>query len=181
MTKVKSNDSIAIKLKNVALNLSKISPRKNEFNHPILTYYNLSVKLGWNKEKDEIIILEKTNDKKDYSESSNMTAPIYPGCSSKSNKGLKQCFSNKVTKLIQKKYKINKAIKGFNKKGSFYTYVLFKVDKNGEVNSYKVFGPNENIENEARRSLKKLKDLKPGTKNGKPVNVNFAIPLKFKL
>ncbi len=180
-TKIRSNPTIESKLKKMILNLPNIYPRRNEANHPILSYYHLTAKLGLDKENNNVVLLEETNEPNGISENRNFTAPVYPKCQSTSNKVLRKCFSNNVTKLLLKKYRINKAVKGFNKKGSFYTYILFKVDKFGEVNNYKIFGPNETIENEARRSLKKLKDLKPGTENGKPVNVSFALPLKFKI
>jgi len=179
-SKIKNNPSIEIKLKKVISNLPKIYPRKNEYNNAILTYYHLTLSLGLD-ENENIIVLEDTNEPKAFSENKNFTAPIYPKCKSTSNKELQKCFSNQMTKLIVKKYNYKKATKGFNKKGSFYTYILFKVDKKGEVNNYKVFAPNEKFKKEALRSLRKIKDLKPGTHNKKPVNVNFAIPIKLKL
>ena len=108
-------------------------------------------------------------------------SPIYPGCKPTSNPDLKACFSKKITHLILKKFKIQKALKEFNKKGTFYIYVLFSVNKEGEINDFTAYGSSKNMSNEALRSLKRIKGLQPGINKGKAVKVPYSLPVKFKI
>ncbi len=169
------------KLNNVVKNLPDISPLRNEYNYEILSYYFLfiDVTIGENK---ELVLLEKSTEPIELSENSCCVTPIYKGCeSSTTNKELKNCFSDNVSKIIVQKFNSNKAFKKFDKQGTFNTYILFNIDTNGEVIDVVAFGPSNEITAEALRAFGKIKPLQPGTKDGVPVIVPFMLPIKFKL
>ena len=57
----------------------------------------------------------------------------------------------------------------------------FYIDKEGSVEIFKTEGPDEILEQEAQRILKKLPEFIPGTIKGVPSKFSFGIPIKFKL
>lgn len=168
------------KLDSMVKTLPDIIPLRNENNHKILSFYQLFIDVAVN-DKNELVLVEKTNEPKEFSEDSCCTAPIYEGCEGTSNKELKQCFSNNVSKIIGSKFNTKKAFKGFKKEGTFYTYILFNIDKKGDVNDVHVFGPTKNITDEAVRALGKIKRLEPGKKNGESIIVPFVLPIRLNI
>jgi TonB family protein len=61
-------------------------------------------------------------------------------------------------------------------------YVKFVVDKNGNITKVKISrGVNEIIDREALRVINSMPKWKPGKQNGKAVDVEFTIPIDFKL
>lgn len=61
-------------------------------------------------------------------------------------------------------------------------YVMFVVDKEGKITNPKVFrGLSEQLDAEAIRVITAMPQWKPGTKNGENVNVEYTIPVSFKL
>lgn len=61
-------------------------------------------------------------------------------------------------------------------------YVQYVVDKNGQVSNVKVLrGAHPDLDAEAVRVVRLIKGYKPGTQRGKPVAVQFTIPLRFNL
>ncbi len=61
-------------------------------------------------------------------------------------------------------------------------YVSFVVDKNGEVRNVKILrGIGGGCDEEAVRVVKRMPKWKPGTQNGKPVNVLFNMPIYYVL
>ena len=61
--------------------------------------------------------------------------------------------------------------------------VMFVIDREGNVTKVKARGPHGGsaLEEEAIRIVKLLPQFKPGIQRGKPVNVSFALPIRFKL
>lgn len=61
-------------------------------------------------------------------------------------------------------------------------YLRFEVTKSGKVGKVEIQkGADPLLNDEAVRVIKTLPDFKPGSQNGKPVNVWFSIPVVFKL
>jgi len=61
-------------------------------------------------------------------------------------------------------------------------YVSFVVDKDGSVNDVGIArGVDSELDKEALRVIKKLKNWKPGKKEGELVKVGFTLPIKFAL
>ncbi len=61
-------------------------------------------------------------------------------------------------------------------------YVRFVVEKNGSVSQVKVVrGIGGGCDEEAMRVVKMMPKWKPGRQRGKPVRVNFTLPVKFVL
>jgi TonB family protein len=61
-------------------------------------------------------------------------------------------------------------------------YISFIVEKSGEVSSAKVIrGANKLLDEEGLRVVKLMQRWTPGEEEGKPVRVEFTIPIRFKL
>jgi len=61
-------------------------------------------------------------------------------------------------------------------------YVTFVVEKDGSLTDIKALrGPSETEKDEAIRGLKKSPKWKPGIQNGRPVRVQYTIPVNFTL
>lgn len=61
-------------------------------------------------------------------------------------------------------------------------YVGFVVEKNGKLNQVEIRkGVNELLDQEAIRVVSSMPDWQPGFQKGKPVRVQFVLPISFKL
>lgn len=61
-------------------------------------------------------------------------------------------------------------------------YVSFIVEKNGKISDVKALkGVDESLDNEAVRVVNLMPDWKPGMQRGKPVRVQFNMPIQFNL
>lgn len=107
--------------------------------------------------------------------------PIYKGCNSKwSNKELRKCMSDKITKHV---------LKNFNQKfinyiglpaGKIKVYSTFRINKKGRVSNITTKAPHKKLEEEANRVISLIPKLKePGFQDGKPVTVQYTLPLVF--
>lgn len=65
-------------------------------------------------------------------------APIYPGCEkAKTNSDRKKCMSDKITKLIQRKFEGSDIASDYGLTGKQKIDVQFKIDKTGHVTDIK--------------------------------------------
>lgn len=61
-------------------------------------------------------------------------------------------------------------------------YVTFVVEKDGNISNIRVIrGVHESLDNEALRVVAMMPKWNPGTQKGKPVRVQYNVPLKFSL
>ena len=61
-------------------------------------------------------------------------------------------------------------------------FITFVIDKKGNVTNVKVLrGVDSALNNEAIRVVKSLPTWKPGMQAGRPVKVNFNVPISFVL
>tara|TARA_Y100000588_G_C14110596_1_gene862822 strand:+ start:61 stop:714 length:654 start_codon:yes stop_codon:yes gene_type:complete len=85
-----------------------------------------------------------------------------------------------LMKYITRKIKYPPIAKEYNITGK--VYVSFIVDKSGSVGNVKVVrGVDKSLDAEAIRVIKTLPRYKPGKQRGKPVKVQFTVPINFTL
>ncbi len=107
--------------------------------------------------------------------------PIYPGCEkSKNNEERRKCMSNKLSKLISKKFDSDLGAE-LGLSGKQKIYVSFKINKQGEVEILKTRGPHKKLEREANRVVGKIPVMKPGKNNDKPVEVLYNLPITLSI
>ncbi|WP_299127390.1 energy transducer TonB [uncultured Winogradskyella sp.] len=107
--------------------------------------------------------------------------PVYPGCEKyNTNSKRKECMSNKISKLVRRKF--NAEIANENGlKGVLTIQTQFTIDKSGNVTDIKTRAPHPALEKEAIRVINKLPEMQPGVQRDKPVGVIYTLPIKFKV
>ncbi len=107
-------------------------------------------------------------------------APLFPGCKG-TNEERKACFSEKISKYINKKFNSELAGKMGLTPGIQRIYTLFKIDKNGNVVDIEARSPHKRLQDEAIRVIGLLPKMEPGKQQGKAVKVRYAVPIAFKI
>ncbi len=104
--------------------------------------------------------------------------PVYPGCKG-SNTQLKKCMSDKITKLVARKFNVDLAQDLGLSAGKKRISVQFKIDKNGNIADIRARAPHPRLQKEAIRIIKLLPKMKPGRQRNKAVNVRYNLPIVF--
>lgn len=91
-----------------------------------------------------------------------------------------QCTQMEIMRYIAKKTKYPPIAKENNITGR--VFVSFVVDKSGKVTKVKVLrGVDKYLDAEAIRVVQSMPKFKPGKQRGKAVNVQYNVPINFKL
>ena len=107
--------------------------------------------------------------------------PIYPGCEKfKTNADRRKCFSDKVVKLVQRKFNTSIA-ENVGLSGRQRFQILFKIDKLGNVVDIKTNAKHSLLDSEAQRVMNKIPKMIPGKHNQKPVTVLYSLPIIFQI
>ena len=104
--------------------------------------------------------------------------PIYPGCDG--NKDEKTCMSDNIIKFVAKNFNTKLAV-ALGLKGEQKINAFFTIDTKGYITNIKTRASHPELEKETRRVIDMIPKLKPGEEDGKPVNVTFYLPIKFKI
>lgn len=107
--------------------------------------------------------------------------PTYPGCENlEGNDAQKVCMSNNVSKYVNRNFNMNIA-KDLGLTGVNRIFVSFRINKTGQVDNVRVRAPHEALEEEARRVIYNLPQMKPGTQGGENVGVLYSLPITFQI
>lgn len=107
--------------------------------------------------------------------------PIYPGCENeKTNDDKRKCMSDKITKLVQKQFNANLA-NDLGLTGRQTILTQFKIDNTGHVTDIKSRAPHPELQEEAKRVINKIPEMKPGQQRNKPVGVIYSLPIIFEV
>ncbi|MDF1516387.1 MAG: energy transducer TonB, partial [Lutibacter sp.] len=60
-------------------------------------------------------------------------------------------------------------------------FVIFKIDKNGNITDINARAPHKQLQDEAIRVVGLLPKMTPGMQRGKPVGVKYGLPIVFKV
>ena len=60
-------------------------------------------------------------------------------------------------------------------------FVIFKIDKKGNIVNIEARAPHKKLKEEAIRVVKLLPKMMPGRQRGKPVGVKYGLPIVFKV
>ncbi len=105
-------------------------------------------------------------------------APVYPGCKG-SNAELKKCLQEAIQKHIAVNFNAGLAGELGLAPGKKRVYVVFKIDKEGNVIDVRARGPHKRLELEGIRVIKLLPKMLPGKQRGIPVGVNYTLPISL--
>ncbi|TBN01831.1 hypothetical protein EYD45_12435 [Hyunsoonleella flava] len=106
--------------------------------------------------------------------------PIYPGCENKKgNKARKKCMSDKIGRLVQKRFNGGIIASREGLSGTQRIFVQFQIDKLGYVTDIKTNTKSVRLGDEAQRVVNKIPQMLPGKQNNKPVSVRYTLPITF--
>ena len=109
-------------------------------------------------------------------------APVYPGCEKfKSKAKRKKCMSEKIDKLIKRKFDVDLANELGLEEGVKRINVLFVIDENGNVTGIQSRAPHPKLQKEAERVIKLLPQMQPGKQRNQNVKVKYTLPIMFKV
>jgi protein TonB len=107
--------------------------------------------------------------------------PVFPGCKG-NNSELRACFSEQIAKFVTEKFDIELASDLGLAPGSIQKiFVVFKIDKNGNITDINARAPHKKLQEEAIRVVNLLPKMTPGRQRGKPVGVKYGLPIVFKV
>lgn len=106
------------------------------------------------------------------------SVPVFPGCKGGSKEESKQCFQQKLQEHIQKNFTYPELAKDLGIQGK--VYVMFVIDKKGQVTKIQSRGPDKILETEAERIIALLPTMTPGKQRGQPVKMPYTVPITFK-
>lgn len=107
--------------------------------------------------------------------------PIFPGCKG-DNKKLRACFSAQMSKFISKNFNSELASDLGLSSGSIQRiFVMFQIDKNGNIANIQARAPHKKLKEEAIRVIKLLPKMEPGKQRGRAVGVRYGLPIVFRV
>ncbi|MDP3944980.1 MAG: energy transducer TonB [Lutibacter sp.] len=106
--------------------------------------------------------------------------PIYPGCKG-SKAELKECLQDRISKHVNSKFNADLASELGLTPGIKKIFVMFKIDKTGEITDIQARAPHKRLEAEAIRVVQSLPKMIPGKQRGRPVGVKYSLPIAFKV
>ncbi len=106
--------------------------------------------------------------------------PIYPGCEKKKgNTARKKCMSDKIARLVQKRFNGGTIASQEGLSGKQKFFVQFQIDKTGNIIDIETNASNPKLGDEAKRVVNKIPKMEPGKQNNKPVGVRYTLPITF--
>jgi protein TonB len=106
--------------------------------------------------------------------------PVYPGCKG-SKAELKECLQDKIAKHVNSKFNADLASDLGLTPGIKKIFVMFKIDKTGNITDVQARAPHKRLEAEAIRVVESLPKMIPGKQRGRPVGVKYSLPIAFKV
>lgn len=107
--------------------------------------------------------------------------PTFLECENlETNSNKKGCFSKTINKFVAKNFN-TKLGDDLKLVGEQRISVFFTIDNRGKIKNIKTRAPHKMLEDEAKRVINLLPEIKPGKQDGKPVNVQFFLPIVFKV
>lgn len=105
--------------------------------------------------------------------------PIFPGCEGVPKSQRRDCFQEKINKHVLKNFRYPEIAQDLGIQGK--VFVQFVIEKDGQISSIQMRGPDKTLEKEAHRIISKLPQMTPGKQRGRAVRVPFSIPIVFRL
>jgi len=103
-------------------------------------------------------------------------APVYPGCTG-TKEEKRKCLQEQITKHVSKNYRTEISQEIGLTPGKKKVYVVFKINKKGEITNIQARGPHVRLEKEAIRVVELLPKMTPGKQRSIPVSVSYTLPI----
>jgi len=106
--------------------------------------------------------------------------PIFPGCEGTKDE-LRTCLQEKITAQVNSNFNTDLAKNLGLTSGLKRIFVMFKIDKGGNITDVKSRAPHQKLADEAIRVINLLPKMVPGKQNGDVVSVKYSLPIAFKV
>ena len=106
--------------------------------------------------------------------------PVFPGCEG-TKEELRICLQEKITQHVNVNFNSDLASTLKLTPGVNRIFVLFKIDKEGNISEVKARAPHQTLADEAIRVINLLPKMKPGKQKGDNVGVKYSLPIAFKV
>jgi hypothetical protein len=104
--------------------------------------------------------------------------PVFPSCEG-SNAELRKCLQEKITEHVSTNFNSNLANSLGLNPGVKRIFVMFQIDKDGNIINAKARAPHIKLQEEAIRLISSLPKMIPGKQKGKIVDVKYSLPIAF--
>lgn len=101
--------------------------------------------------------------------------PIPRNCEKEDNK--KVCLSASISRYVNSNFSIDIVRSDKTGQSIFRTTVNFVINKKGQIANVTAIGDNDLMNGEAMRVVKTIPAMQPAISNGKPVAVNYSLPI----
>lgn len=98
-------------------------------------------------------------------------SPIFPGCENTTDQ--RACFQKRIGQYVIQSKELNKT--GITGRA----YAIFVIGSDGRIKNVKVKGSNSQLNNKVLQVIENIPVMKPGMKDGKPVNLSYSIPINL--
>ncbi len=105
--------------------------------------------------------------------------PEFPECENVDYQDQAQCFDRTLVSFISSNFQLPAIVKTENYKGQLT--IIFEVDEEGEFQLIYLDAAYEELKDEVKRVFESLPVIKPARYNGRPVHMQFKMPLKIPL
>ncbi|MBL4939614.1 MAG: energy transducer TonB, partial [Lutibacter sp.] len=106
--------------------------------------------------------------------------PVFPGCEG-TNAKLRLCLQEKITKHVRTYFNSDLARNLGLSPGVKRIFVVFKIDKEGNITNVKFRAPHKVLQEEAIRVVNLLPKMSPGKQKGENIGVTYSLPIAFKV
>ncbi|MDR5589383.1 gliding motility protein RemB [Christiangramia sp. SM2212] len=112
----------------------------------------------------------------------NLSSEIYPEfeeCASVDYSSQEYCFNSTLVNFIKSNFEVPEIVQNENYKGQLT--IIFEVDETGKFQLIYMDAAYDELKTETQRVFEALPEIKPATYNGRPVHMQFKMPLKIPL
>lgn len=106
--------------------------------------------------------------------------PVFPGCEG-TEEELRFCLQENVTKHVNRNFNTGLANSLGLTAGLKRIFVMFKIDKEGNITEVQARAPHKSLQEEAIRVVQSLPKMEPGKFKGNAVGVKYSLPIAFKV
>lgn len=136
----------------------------------------IAIMIGTNKNNDNLFVQKNKFEINAVPFSKIDEVPIYPGCRG-NQAALRKCLKENITQFVGANFNADLANNLGLSTGVKRIFVLFKIDKDGNITGVRARAPHVKLEEEAIRVIKSLPQMIPGKQKGENVAVKYSLPI----
>lgn len=106
--------------------------------------------------------------------------PIFPGCEGTIEE-LRNCLQEQITRHVSENFNSKIADSLDLKPGVKRIFVMFRIDKEGNITKVQSRAPHKRLQSEAIRVINLLPKMIPGKHEGDSVGVKYSLPIAFRV